>query len=539
MIKAKQSRFEWTVILSGTMAALLAAIIFSLPLLLLQFAGGSYLPFANESLAYRYFTSLRIMDGQGGAVWTAQGQLVTLLQNGFIWIIQMLGSSNLKSGLEQFGMLTNLAAGALMFFVCLCAALDRRLLVSDKVLVLLLGPVTLFSTVNAGFYYSILPDYYAFSLVLISASVYLTIRFYRDVSVFNVRHLYIAGALCGVVAANKLTLLGPAGIAVLVAILRPPLDWRMFLGRTAKAGVIFFVVLGFIFSGVYLFDLRQAAIAFLHMLDFLKTAGAEPGFWEGNFWLFQEIYNYDKIFFAWLLATLFLTLEMFKQKAWRAGVILGSNLLVAVLLGIGLYKRGAGTTFFEVSCILVGLTGLCLAVALGFRQRGVLASLLPGVIFLGALTQFNFSHNWMVVTKSRDLAKTSWEIREYAESLERPVIVVIPDESYVANGVEDLVNKGLRDLSTGQFGSSKALKERIMPRTEFREVPGKFETGTIFIWVEKWDILTNKPLKEKSPDEARRWADLSRVAALNDCRIWRTGYSEQLLVNVCVIDRLN
>jgi hypothetical protein len=533
-----QNKFEWFAVLYASAAALLAALIFSLPLLFLQFAGGSYLPFANESLAYRYFTSARILEGQGGAVWTAQGQLVTLIQNVFIWVSQTSGSADLKNGLEQFGMLTNLAAGILMFFVCLCAALDRRLLVSDKALVLLLGPVILFSTINAGFYYSILPDYYAFSLVLISASVYLTLRFYRDAPVFNVRHLYVAGALCGMAAANKLTLLGPAGVAALVAILRPPLDWRLFLGRTAKAGAICFAVFGFIFAGVYLFDLRQAAIGFWHTLKFLKSAGAEPGFWEGNFWMFQEIYNYDKIFFAWLAATLFLALEMFRLKAWRAGVILGSSLLVAVLLGIGLYKRGAGTTFFEVSCILAGLTALCLAVALGLRQRGVLASLLPGVIFLGALTQFDFSHNWMVVTKSRELAKTSWEIREYAERLGRPTIVVIPDESYVANGVEDLVNKGLRDLSTGQFGASKALKERVMPRTEFRQVPGQFEIGTAVIWVEKWDIPANKALKEMNPDEARRWSDLSRVAALNKCRNWRTGYSGQLLVNVCVIDRL-
>jgi hypothetical protein len=374
--------------------------------------------------------------------------------------------------------------------------------------------------------------------VLISASVYLTLSLYRDVSKFNPNHLYVAGALCGIAAANKLTLLGPAGVVALVAILRPPFDWRLFFGRTAKSGVICIGVFGMIFAGVYLFDLRQAAIGFWQTLKFLKSAGAEPGFWEGNFWMFQEIYNYDKIFFAWLAATLFLAVEMFWLKAWRAGVILGSSLLVALLLGIGLYKRGAGTTFFEVSCILAGLAALCLAVALGLRKRGVLASLLPGLIFLGSLTQFDYSHNWMVVTKSRELAKTSWEIREYAARLGRPTIVIIPDESYVVNGVEDLVNKGLRDLSTGQFGASKALKERVMPRTDFRQAPGSIESGTTIMWVEKWDIPTNKALKEVNPDEARRWSDLSRVAAVNECRIWRTGYSGQLLVNVCAIDRL-
>jgi hypothetical protein len=519
-------------------AALIATLIFSLPLIFLLAAGGSYLPFANESLAYRYFTSLRILDGQGSAVWTAQGQLVTAIQNIIVTMLQFATATDFKARLEYFGFFTNMAASLSMFAVNLCATLDDRLRFSDKALVLILGPAIIFGTINAGFYYSILPDYYALSLVIISASVYLTLRFYRDDPVFSTRDLCFAGILCGLAAANKLTLLGPAGIVALIAIVRIPLDPGRFFKRTVLTGVICITTFGFIFLGVYAFNLRDAIIVFRHTLGFLKSAGAEPGFWEGNFWMFQEIYNYDKLFFAWAAATLYLAFEIWRLRAWRAAIILIANLFVAVLLCIGLYKRGAGTTFFELSSILAGLAALSLAVGLGLRARTVWAMALPAVIFAAALSQFDFSHNWGVVTKSRELARKSWEIREYAAGLGRPTVVVIPDESYVSNGIEDLLNKGLRDLATNSFGSAKAMKERIAPRTDFRQEPGVIAVGTAVVWFEKWDIAADRPLKETKPEEARRWQTLSQIASINTCRTWRTGYSNQVLVYACIVDRI-
>lgn len=518
-------------------AALVASLCFSLPLAFLLLAGGSYLPFANESIAYRYFTSVRILDGQGGAVWTAQGQLATLVQNAIVTVLQSV-KADLKTSVESFGIFTSAVAGLSMFVVNLCAALDRKLLPADRMLVMVLGPATIFGTINAGFYYSLLPDYYVFSLVIISASLYLALRFHRSDITYNARDLYSAGVLCGIAAANKLTLLGPAGIVALIAIARLPLDRRLFLNRTLLIGVVCIATFGVVFLGVYDFHPRDALSGFAHTVGFLKSAGAEPGFWEGNFWMFQKLYNYDKIFFVWMAATLYLSIEILRQKAWRAALILGANLLVASLLAIGLYKRGAGTTFFEISSILAGLAALSLAVGLGLRKRALWAKGLPAMIFIAALSQFDFGHNWFVVSKSRELARTSWEVHDYAMGLGRPLVVVIPDESYVSNGVEDLFNKGLRDLSSGKFDSAKGLKERIAPHTDFRLEPGTIQTGTAVLWIEKWDVLGGMPLKESNLEEAKRWQTLSRIAPLNRCRAWRTGYSNQLLVHVCTIDRV-
>lgn len=518
--------------------ALAASLVFSLPLVFLLIARGSYLPFANESLAYRYFTSARILDGQGSSVWTPQGQLVTLIQNIIVAALQIATPTDFKARLEYFGLFTNLAASLSMFGVNLAAIFDDRLRPYDKAMVLMLGPAIILGTINAGFYYSILPDYYAFSLVIISASVYLALHFFRSDAAFSSRDMHFAGMLCGIAAANKLTLLGPAGIVALIAITRAPLDTWHFLKRTMFVGAICLATFCVIFIGVYAFNPYDAFIVFMHTLGFLKSASAEPGFWEGNFWMFQEIYNYDKIFFIWLAATLYLAFEAWKSKAWRATIILMANLLVAVLLGIGLYKRGAGTTFFELSSILAGLAALSLAVGLGLRPRTAWIMGVPALIFVAALSQFDFSHNWVVVTKSRELARKSWEIREYTASLSRPVVVVIPDESYVSNGVEDLLNKGLRDLSTNSFESAKAMKERIVPQTDFRQEIGVVDVGTAVVWFEKWDLAVDKPLKETVLEEAHRWQTLTQIASINACRTWRTGYSNLVLAHVCTVDRI-
>jgi hypothetical protein len=57
----------------------LATLAFATPLLFLLAAQGDHLPFSHEMLAYRYFTNVRILDGEGGDIWLPQGQLLTAI----------------------------------------------------------------------------------------------------------------------------------------------------------------------------------------------------------------------------------------------------------------------------------------------------------------------------------------------------------------------------------------------------------------------------------------------------------------------------
>jgi hypothetical protein len=515
----------------------MAALLFSLPLIFLLAAGGSHLPFSCETLAFRYFGSVRVLDGAGGGVWPAQGHLLMLFQNLILAALRIFSGDDFKTSLRLFGILTNLTVGVAMFLLYATTCLDRRLLWSDKALVLVLGPATILGTVHAGFYYSLLPDYYAFDLLLISVSVYAALCYWRNPHAFTFRDAVVPGLLAGVAMANKITLLGPAGVVVLLAISRSPISFRQFIQRTLIAGLACLGTYALVFWAAYKFNWGDAFAGASHSLDFLQDAGEETGFWEGNFQTFLHSYNYEKIFYIWAAATLLVLVEFVRVRQWRAGIVLFANLLVATLLALGLQKRGAGTTFFEVSSILAGLAILMLAIGLGLGRWGRWTLTVPAIILIAAAQQFDFRHNWFVVSKSRDLARIAWEVHEQALAFHQPVVVVIPDPSYyTGSSIEELLQTGLFTALYGAPGDK--ITAHYLANIEFRPEPGAIPEGTTVVWLEKWDQAANKPLRETDVAEGRRWASLVQLAAINDGHTWRTGYSDLSLVSVCSVKRL-
>ena len=86
--------------------AVAISILFALPLILILVTRAEYLVFANESLAYRYFACARIWEGDRRTVWLPQGQLLTVLQHGIWWLLNLLGIHDLRMRLQSFGLAT-------------------------------------------------------------------------------------------------------------------------------------------------------------------------------------------------------------------------------------------------------------------------------------------------------------------------------------------------------------------------------------------------------------------------------------------------
>jgi hypothetical protein len=96
---------------------------YALPLLSVLRSGAQYLSYANESLAYRYFISVRILGGEGESAWLPQGQLLTLLQHGIVlWLTKISGmsSSDIEHTLQPFSLasstLMTIMGSALLFY---------------------------------------------------------------------------------------------------------------------------------------------------------------------------------------------------------------------------------------------------------------------------------------------------------------------------------------------------------------------------------------------------------------------------------------
>jgi hypothetical protein len=69
-----------------TAAASVAVGLLAVPQILVCITHASFLTFAPEQIAYRYFLVARLMAGEGGNVWQPQGQLTSSVVNGTLHV---------------------------------------------------------------------------------------------------------------------------------------------------------------------------------------------------------------------------------------------------------------------------------------------------------------------------------------------------------------------------------------------------------------------------------------------------------------------
>jgi hypothetical protein len=501
------------------LAAVFATIGFSVPLIFLLDANGDHLAFSHETLAFRYFTNVRILNGEGGEIWLPQGQLITTLQHGillFLRFVTGLTFFDLRPMLHWYAVLTNVLTSGLYFLVAIVAALDRRLTWFDRTIIMLIGLLVVLITGTAGFYYALLPDYYALNIVIIAASAWFTLALLRDLRPFRWINIVLAAVFCGLAASNKLTLLGPAGLIILMAAMKSPLTLFSFLARGLVAIGLTVVTFLCVFLLCYLMRPSDALTALKHWFAFLAGAGAEPGFWQSNFLVFLRSYHYDLVAYAWLAAMASFAFFLASTRQWlsRTGALWVGILFSATLLTAGLLKRGAGTTFFEFTSITIGLTAIAFAAALGSRPKLLLGIPIIAIAVWSAEINFDRTHNWGVVSRSSDLVDRAWDIHNYIETLAGPGGEVLVVGSTPWNGIEDLVAIGLRDTRTGTLGSAIKSKSPLRP-VRFGSSPTDAKNGDVMVRIKRLDF------GEKAP-------------AVNEpCRSWLVAYDNQTAVEVC------
>jgi hypothetical protein len=252
---------------------------------------------------------------------------------------------------------------------------------------------------------------------------------------------------------------------------------------------------------------------------FFIAAGPEPGFWERNFRLFMNAYHYNIIAFAWSVAMVLVAAKIAWRKLWlsRITALWVGVLAVATLLCLGLMKRGAGTTLFEVATVFASLAAMMFAAALGPRPHPLLGVPVIAAAFYSMATYFDWRHNWSVAFQSRDVADRHWQIHNYIEQLAGPggqVIVVLPDDSYRWLGIEDLIGIGLRGAR------SETLGEAIGARSPFR--PIRFVPSASGAKPGDVIVTTIKLV----PGQAA-------PGVSDPCRSWLAGYGENMSVQVC------
>jgi hypothetical protein len=497
-------------------------------LLMLLAAHGSYLPIMHEALRSLYFANVRILNGEGGSIYLPHGQILTLAQHAILLVLRAVSGHSLfdlRPMLEWYAVATNVLTIMLYGCVAFAAALDRHLTWFDRIIVMAIGPFVLLTTGEAGFYYVLMPAYYAFDVVITAASAYLTTAFLRGSGPFRWRNLILSGLFWGVAASNKLTLLGPAGVVVIMAAVGSPLSPVFFIQRSITAAALALAAFLTIFLLCYLGQPSQALIALRNWFSFLSAAGPEVGFWDQNAIVFWSAYHYDIIAYSWIAGIACLVFAISQRHQWvsRSSIILAAILVVSILLVASLVRRGSGTTSFEIAAIIAGLSAIAFAVALGPRPRRQFG--LPVLAAAALLSTSNltatYNRNWsVVVAPSGSIANRSWQIHDYADEVAGPngtTFVILPDYSHLWSGPEDLIAFGMVNAA-GTPGADIAKHSPFRPIRFVEEAVAIAEAKSGDVVINSTKRGLNDPIPSSSPL----------------CRSWDAGYYG-LTVTVCPV----
>lgn len=487
-------RDGWT--RGATVVGLLpVGVLVSLPLLLLVSAGVSPLPVVTESLAYRYFNSLRVLEGERGLVFIVQGQAPGLVNHGLVWLLGAAGIplTDLRTRLDLFTyVFLGLNAVGTVIVVAL-AVVDRRFRWTDCLTVAIV-PIWATYSSQGALSLSLRPDYYVVEGLLTTAAVYLFLRQWRaDRPQSLVQWTVGLGVLAGIMAATKIGLFWTGLLAAAPVLLFGAGPLRLALRCTlfvfVAIAVFFFVTLAF-----YRFDASIMPEFLARWLAFVSNPGSEDRFWISL--LFpgspganpSADYGYGRLVLAlWGLAILISVASA--ASRWRTDPRgLAVPVMVLALGGwqmLGLVVRPAGTTLYEIGLFAVASGGVLLATLPGLRARtwsiaGWTAVLAVHCVVSGLV---NGPIIWPL-SAFRESSATVWQAHAWLQQRAQPVVVFIPDNRHTAGTVEEALLKGMSDLPTWNIGQGKALLSEMAPRLSFQQSLAEVPSGVTVFWIE-------------------------------------------------------
>lgn len=496
------------------MFAVVLALGFMFPVVASLWIGASPLTIANESIAYRFLFSERLLNGEGASVWVLAGFLTTAIQTSLLAAINLAIPSSpeaLATRLDVYAYLFTglVTVGGVALLLGTARARVHPLIRLALVGLAALGP--LYLTRATGFYYFTLPDYYHLNVLL---SVALVVCFQliwfkeapADSPATGWVTVVLISLLIGAAAANKITLLPLGGTVVVAMLLQPPVRPFRLAGQAVVTGTL--VAAGFLFVvwWFYLFKAGAVLDMFGAWSRYVSDPGGESDFWQ-KFRQYLVSSSYGFIIGIYLVS-------------WGVGAVFGLQvrgrrpvtslvLLVILLAGVTwayfVYKRPAGTTFFEAISALLALAACSLTLAAHHRAGRVAIAAISLICTVYGAQSFNWQRNLETLRESGPWADNMWklhtELVRFAEG--RPLIVVHPQNHYGYGGVAEFLIKGTADVPTWNISAhGEPILHRYLPAATFRHEYGgtspniAYPPGAVVFWVDRPEF---KPMTELFP----------------------------------------
>lgn len=500
--------------------ALVTSVLFAFSSIAVFVYGADYFTIAGESAAYRFFLVDRFSYGDKGELYLPQGYL-TSLAHALVYAL-VVPSGNISGQLRE---IVNLWGHVYTFGVCLlvAAAVIYALvrtnlppLAKAGVIVAALG--SQFCTVKAGFYYSYLPDYYLMNMALapIITLAFLLVR-WRTTAPSRLVTGMVLGALVGLTAANKISILPLATVPVILFVardLRQPI--RALIGAVVSgcAAVAVFVLVHVL---LYRFNFDMLRRVFPQWLNLIFKPGGEAGFWEQFVRDYLYEFNYLYIYLLLFAAVLVAAVVLVRQSIQRTNS-LASWLAYFAILGVALFslyaivKRPAGTTAFEGSTIAFALIGCLIGMEARDRVQAIGGWLLVGAIALLAVATFPVRHHLLTLGDTLPRADAIWALHANIMATGRPALVVIPDNSYGFGSVEEGLMKGFSAYPSWVIREGRQGLDRYAPGMQFREAGSTpklndpYPTDVTLVVFERRDL---GPTAEQYPALKRAMANMT------------------------------
>lgn len=450
----------------------------AMPWLIFLVAGASLLAVANESIAYRYFHSWRLVLGENGTIWEAQGQSLGLLHVLFQKILNGSEIQSLDLRIDLFSYATLFANSAALAVVVYWLARHRAIRTAQLAIV---AAVTLFGVYGSGWGLSAarLPDYYTWEVTLTVAGLALFfIQNARSEPDTRLQVVMLLGGLAGVMIGIKITLAPAAALPVLPLLLSNRVSLKTRLATLAIWSGSAVASLGLILVAYYQFDPTHLRRAFEAWRSFVAAPGAEPGFIESLLNPFRPNHNpWVDHRFVWVATALWLVGAVSYASSLLHRRIpihfsklgLGAFLVVTSALHVlAVVRRPAETTLWESALFLLVAGGLFLSEShASTRKNGrvwVWSLLVVGWCVLSTARHFPRPTTVIAV---RDAGRAVWEIHDQLSATNLPIVIVLPDNNYTSGSVEEALLKGFSDVPTWNISSGQALLDQLAPRRTF------------------------------------------------------------------------
>ncbi len=436
-----------------------ASLLFSFPLLTLLFYQADFMVIANENLAYRFFYSIRLHKGPDTGAWLPQGQLITSMQHIITWFLIKTGGladiDSLRKSLNLFGFITigfNCFVMSGIFFTSIKIPYIGW---KERMLLSLVALVPIFCVDPSWWGISFCPDYYHLNIVLISLAVFLFqvawLHHPHNQTSFSLKACMRAGLFVGILASNKISILA-IGFPLIAAVIfsGPALSLKCIFRRSYLASLFALIIFSFLFLSAGLFSLKWAIKILPFWYDFMRNPNNDPNF---TVQIFHYFLVCGFLILWWVIGAFFLSLSCKDDKDCSNLIqkrMLILSVVVASILGvISVWKRPAGSTLHETSCIFLGLGAIALTIVqLRYWQKKVIYfSLLATIVFSIMTYPFkSYLLHWAQI--SSEIAEEKWNLAKTICKKDEPIYCLIPDNNYRWDDPFTLFLKGTSDCPT-------------------------------------------------------------------------------------------